>query len=325
MSRTLTLAILSDIHYASEAEQLRGEDYEVRGIKNAALRLFLRTYRHFVWLRHPFQQGHLLEEFLERAEAADYVIANGDYSCDTGFVGVSDDAACQSARECLDKLRCRFDGRFYATFGDHEFGKLSLCGGQGGMRWASYLRARHELGLVPFWRVDLGRYVLLGLASSLVALPCFEPDTLLEERSDWLGLRNEHLAEIRAAFTSLQPDRRVLLFCHDPTALPFLWREETVRSRLPQIEQTVIGHLHSNLIHWKSHRLAGMPIIRFMGNSVRRLTLALNEARYWKPFRVRLCPSLAGIELLKDGGYYTAQVDPDAERPMAFQFHRLVR
>ena len=57
----------------------------------------------------------------------------------------------------------------------------------------------------------------------------------------------------------------------------------------------------------------------------KRLTTALHESRYWKCFRVRLCPALAGIELLKDGGFYTAQLDPDAGRPVQFTFHRLPR
>ncbi len=130
---------------------------------------------------------------------------------------------------------------------------------------------------------------------------------------------------LRAAFAALEPRQRVLLFCHDPTALPFLWRDELVRSELPQIEQTIIGHLHSNLIFWKSKLLAGMPVIRFMGHGVRRMSGALNEARHWKPFHVRLCPSLAGIELLKDGGYLTAKLDPDARQPALFQFHPLPR
>jgi hypothetical protein len=116
-----------------------------------------------------------------------------------------------------------------------------------------------------------------------------------------------------------------LLFCHDPTALPFLWREEAVRRRLPQIEQTIVGHLHSNLILWKARLLAGMPSIRFLGHSVKRMSMALREARYWKPFRVRLCPALAGIELLKDGGFLTAELDADAHCPARFQFHRLGR
>jgi hypothetical protein len=40
---------------------------------------------------------------------------------------------------------------------------------------------------------------------------------------------------------------------------------------------------------------------------------------------VRLCPSLAGIELLKDGGYYTVELDEAAQRPAQFEFHRLKR
>src|SRR5439155_16539093 len=109
-------------------------------------------------------------------------------------------------------------------------------------------------------------------------------------------------------FTELQPNQRVMLFCHDPTALPFLWREDAVRSKLPQIEQTVIGHLHSGLILWKSRVLAGIPRIGFLGHTAKRLSAALSEARSWQPFHGRLCPALAGIELLKDGGYLTAEL-----------------
>ena len=52
---------------------------------------------------------------------------------------------------------------------------------------------------------------------------------------------------------------------------------------------------------------------------------ALNEARKWKEFRVRLCPSLAGIVLLKDGGFLTVQLDAEARSPAKFQFHALPR
>src|SRR6185295_17216875 len=148
-----------------------------------------------------------------------------------------------------------------------------------------------------------------------VALPVFGADMLAEERSAWEKLREQHLTEIRDAFTALTPDRRVLLFCHDPTALPFLWREDAVRAKLSQIEQTVIGHLHSNLYLWKSKLLAGMPVIKFLGHTAQRMSGALNEARRWRPFNVRLCPSLAGIELLKDGGYFTVELDGEAQRP----------
>lgn len=325
MSRTFALAILSDVHYAAAREQERGSDYEFQSIPNPMLRVLLKSYRHLIWLRDPLAHNHLLDEFLECVGEVDYVIANGDFSCNSGFVGMSDDAAFESASECLKKLRGRFGDRLRTTFGDHELGKLSFVGGSGGMPLASFYRAQQELGLKPFWQLELGRYVLIGLVSSLVALPVFEPDTTPEERPEWMRLREQHLTEIGAAFSALKPDQRVLLFCHDPTALPFLWREEAVRNKIPQIEQTIIGHLHSNLVFRASRVLAGIPPVSFLGQSLRRMSTALCEAKYWKPFRVRLCPSLAGIELLKDGGYFTAEVDSEAGRPVFFCFHRLPR
>jgi hypothetical protein len=325
MSEAIALTILSDIHYAAAGEQARGNDYEIRGIANPVLRGLVRFHRHFLWLREPLKQNFLLDRFLAQAAGSDYVIANGDYSCNSAFIGVSDDAACESVRECLGKLRGKFGARLRAIYGDHELGKISFFGGYGGMRLASWERARQELGLEPFWQLSLGKYVLLGVVSSLIGLPVFEGDTLPQERPQWERLRAGHLAEISRAFAALKPEQRVLLFCHDPTALPFLWREEAVRTKVPQIEQTIIGHLHSNLILWKSRRLAGMPKISFLGHTARRLSAALREARHWRPFKVRLCPALAGIELLKDGGYLTAELDSEAQQPVRFQLHRLHR
>ncbi len=325
MAQTQRLAILSDIHYAGATEQARGNDYELAPIANPALRGAVRAYRHFIWLRDPLHQNHLLDAFLERANCWDYVIANGDYSCNTASVGVSDEAACASVRECLGKLRAAFGERLRLTYGDHELGKTSFFGGRGGMRLASWRRARQDLGLEPFWQLKLGKYVLMGIVSSLVALPIFEADTLAEERSEWERLRAGHLQEIRRAFAGLAEAERVLLFCHDPTALPFLWREPAVQSRVKQIEQTIIGHLHSRLVLWKSGWLAGMPRIGFLGHTANRLSAALREARDWRQFNVRLCPSLAGIELLKDGGYLTADLDLGAGRPARFEFHPLER
>jgi hypothetical protein len=324
MSDLLTVAVLSDIHYACAAEQARGDDYELKAVSRPVLRLLLRIYRQYFWLRYPLRQNHLLDQFLERVGAVDCVVANGDFSCDSGFVGLSDDAAAGSARECLTKLRTRFDGAFHATFGDHELGKFSFVGACGGMRLASFHRAI-ELGLKPFWRVELGRYVLIGVASSLIALPALKSEILPEEKAEWENLRAEHLQQVRGAFSELKPAQRVLLFCHDPTALPFLWREEMVRGKLAQVEQTIIGHLHSNLIFWESRILAGMPAISFLGNSCKKMSTALREARCWKSFRVRLCPSLAGIELLKDGGFLTLELDSDARQPMKIARHRIHR
>ena len=325
MSGQITLGILSDIHYAAAAEQARGPDFELREIGNPFARTVARFYRHHIWLREPLRKNHLLDQFLERAADFDYVIANGDYTCDSAFLGVSDDAACQSVVECLGKLRRQFGVKFRGIHGDHELGKVSMFGRNGGMRLASWRRARDQAGLEPFWRLEIGRYVLMGFVSTLVALPIFKPDTLPAERPEWERLRAEHLSDLCRAFDALQPEQRVLLFCHDPTALPLLWREESIRARLPQVEQTTIGHLHSNLILWKSRLLAGMPPIRFLGRTAERLSTALSEARYWRPFHVRLCPALAGIELLKDGGYCTLELDPEARVPSRFRFHPIHR
>jgi hypothetical protein len=325
MASSFTLAVVSDIHYASDAEKARGQDFELRGLTNPFARIFVKTLRHFIWLSGPLNQNHLLDRFAERTGAVDAVIANGDYSCDSAFIGVSDDAACQSVRECLGELRRKFAGKLRATIGDHEVGKVSLIGTRGGMRLASYQRAQSELGLESFWQFEAGRYVLMGVASPLAAFPVYEPDALPDERPEWKRLHADHLARVNAAFAALRPNQRVLLFCHDPTALPFLGRQESVRARLPQIEQTVIGHLHSNLVLRKGRLLAGMPTIRFLGNTVRRLSTSLGQARHWKPFNVRLCPALAGIELLKDGGFLKVELDPDANQPAKFQLLRLPR
>jgi hypothetical protein len=323
--RSVTVAVLSDIHYASAAEQAHGSDFEFKSIASPFLRRVAEMYRRWIWLRDPLGQNGLLDRFLAGARGADFVVANGDYSCDTAFVGVSHDAAFQSAKECLGILRATFGDKLRATLGDHELGKLSLFAAWGGMRLDSWRRATQELGLQPFWQVAFGNQVLMGVASSLVALPVFVPDTLSAELCGWERLRDQHLAEIRTAFAALRPEQRVLLFCHDPTALPFLWREEAVRDKLPQIEHAIIGHLHTRLIFWKSKLLAGMPVVRFLGPSAQRMSAALNEARRWRPFHVRLCPALAGIELLNDGGYLTIELDPDARQPARFRFHPLRR
>jgi len=317
-----TIGIVSDIHYAGAAERERGNDYEYRGVRNAALRHFLKLHRHYIWMREPLQKNHLLDSFLQRGNDFDYAIANGDYTCNTAFLGLSDDAARDSVAECLGKLRATFGDRFFATFGDHEFGKVSLVGDRGGMRLESWRRAL-EIGLNPFWRFEIGKYVILGITSSLVAYPIMEPDTLPAERPEWERLRREHLDLIRGAFAGLRSDQRVILFNHDPSSLPFLWREELVRARLHQIERTVIGHLHSPLVLRISRLLSGIPRVNMLGHTVARWTMALREARHWRDFKIQLCPALAGIQLLKDGGYLVAQVDPEARAAAAFKVQRV--
>jgi hypothetical protein len=324
MRSRVTLAILSDIHYSGPLERQR-PNFLNEGIDSPALALLIRLYRRHIWLRDPFAHNHLLDRFVEKARGSDLAVANGDYSCDSAFIGVTDNAACASAAECLAKLRQQFGANFRAVYGDHEIGKQMMGGKHGGLRVASYKRAESELGIEPAWSMEVGRYVLIGVVSSLLALPVYERETLENERPEWWALREEHLQKIRSLFDQIKPASRILLFCHDPTALPFLGAEPSVRRKFRQLERTIIGHLHSPLVLFKSRLLAGMPSIAFMGHTPRRLSLALRSARAWKPFNVLLCPSLAGIELLKDGGFYTAELDPDAAAPAKFQLHRFGR
>ncbi|HNQ91159.1 MAG TPA: metallophosphoesterase [Verrucomicrobiota bacterium] len=303
------IAVVSDIHYASPGETARA-GFEQRVITSPLLRWLARQYRHHLWMRDPLVHNHLIDQFLAHAADADAVVANGDYSCDSAFVGVSDPAACESARICLERLRTAFPDRTRSVLGDHELGKMSLFGGQGGPRLASWRVAVDTLRLEPFWRWEWDRFVLFGVTSTLLALPVFEPEILPEERAEWRALREQHLDDIRANLRALATDQRIVLFCHDPTALPFLWREGVVRACIDRIALTIIGHLHTPLVFRLSRILAGMPRVRFLGNTARRLSEALHQARLWRPFRVRLCPSLAGCELLKDGGFGWLELDP---------------
>jgi hypothetical protein len=309
MPKPLRIAILSDVHYAGPAEIERGIT-ELSVISNPLLRHAVKLYRRFIWRRHPFKQNHFLDHFMEEARQADYVIANGDYSCDTAFIGLSDPCSRQSAEQCLAKLRQMAGERFVASIGDHELGKMSLFGGAGGLRIESWHVCQEIPGLKPLWRFDLGNFVLLGVTSSLIALPVYLPETLPEERQAWQKLRSGHLNHIQRHLDSLTPDQHLILFCHDPTALPFLWNETTLPLHADQIDRTIIGHLHSEFFLSNSHRLSGLPVIRFLGTSIQRMSAALREARCWKSFKVALCPALAGIELLKDGGYCWLELDP---------------
>ena len=318
-----TILVVSDIHYAGPSEQAR-PDYELRRIQNPLGRFALRNYRRHIWLRDPLQKNYLLDKFLAQSPPTDLVVANGDYTVDTGFVGVSDEAAFESVEICLAKLRDKFGNKLHAIFGDHELGKFSMVGQHGGLRVASFHRAKNQLGLKPFWKIELENFSLVGVTSSLIALPVYEPETLPDERPAWRELRDAHLAEIRDAFHHIPPQQRIILFCHDPTALPFLAEEKAVVEKLGQMDHTVIGHLHSPALLWKSKLLAGMPVINFCGGTVRRLSRALRAARSWKQFLPKLCPSLAGIELFKDGGFLLIHLS-DNGQPSSIELKKLPR
>ena len=324
MDEGVSVLICSDIHYASDAEKRRIH-YETRAIENPLSRLLVRFYRHFIWLRDPFAHNHLLKYVLDPATEPGLVVANGDFSCDSAFIGVADPAACESAGICLSQFRQRYGQKFRPVFGDHELGKITLCGGKGGLSLASWDVSRKKLGLEPIWTQRIGKYVLLGITSSLAAMQVYQHEALPEERSEWLEIAKEHLQKIAHEFNQLKSEDKVLLFCHDPTALPYLLEIEAVRSRLPQIEKTIIGHLHSNLIVWQSRVLSGIPHITSCGAAARRITAALSKGKTWRHFNLLLCPALAGIELFRRGGYYTVQIDPSANQPAMFTLHEIGR
>jgi hypothetical protein len=200
---------------------------------------------------------------------------------------------------------------------------MSLFGGVGGMRLASWHDSINKLGMKPFWEIGIGKIRLVGVVSSVIALPIYISETCPGERKEWEQLRRDHLEQINLFFNSLKPNEKIILFCHDPTALPFLLEQPAIQTKISQIEQTFIGHLHSELFLWKSRLLAGMPEIRFLGNGIRRMSAALRQAQCWSQFKVRLCPSLAGIQLLKDGGYYRLHIDPEGQSPIRYERFRL--
>lgn len=319
---SLQLAIVSDVHYASPQEVARRPNV-FDPIRNPLRRLLIRQYRRWFWLHDPFSHNHLFDRFLDGVDGADFAVANGDYSCDSAYIGVADDCAFASARMCLDRFLGRFGPNCQATIGDHEIGKKMLGAEEGGLRLASFRRAELELQLQPVWTTRLGRYVLIGITSTLAALPVYESEALAEEISEWRELRTAHLESVASCFDMVQPGERILLFCHDPTALPYLGELAAVHRKFPQIERTIIGHLHSNLFVRLGRFMAGMPEIRFLGHTPRRMSAALRQARSWAPFRILLCPSLTGLQLLKDGGYFTVKLDPDARIPPQYDLHRL--
>lgn len=317
-----TLVVVSDIHYAGPTEQTR-RGFEWRSIPNPIHRVIAQTYRSLIWLRDPMAHNGQLDKFLAVAGEPDLVVCNGDYSVDTAFVGLADDGVRETVSHCLNVLRSRFGDRFHSTLGDHELGKKNLFGEVGGLRIESYRRAVEELDMKPFWKVEVGNYVLIGIASTIAALSVYHAEIEEEERARWEQIRKCHLADIRESFARLTSGQRVILFTHDPTSLPFIAQEEEVRARLGQVEQTIIGHLHSEPFLKTGRMLAGIPTIRFLGNTIRRYTTALQSARQWEPFKLLLCPSLTGIQIKKDGGFLTLELDEEARHPLRITRHRL--
>lgn len=298
------------MHYASAAEKAEGEN-ELTLIHNPFLKLLAGSFRHWFWMRNPHAHNDKLLRFLGKAPEPDLFVACGDYSCGAGNVGVSYPAARQSVAQCLGLMRERFGYKLLPLCGDHEIGKMSLFGGKGGLRLESWRICQEELGIRRFWHRQVGPWRLMGLSSPPLVLPNVLKEILPEERETWENLRKDVLREIESHLSLVTPDEKVILFCHDPTALPYLAELPIVQHLLgrKRITLTVVGHLHTELILKASRLLSGMPHLTCLGNSFSRMSSALKRAKIWKDFNMTLCPSLAGCQWAKDGGWLELELN----------------
>ena len=319
MSRLL---IVSDLHFASAGEKIR-QHSDQAAASNLVQKLITRIWGHYFWLRSPCDHNHRLAEILKLEPERDWLIANGDYTVDNAFVGVSDNASHESAAECISQIRAAAPGRTLLNIGDHDLGKKSLFGGEGGLRIKSLERMTQSLGVPLVWNREIGPRVMIGIASSVAALPVFEEEILPEEKASWNEVRHDLLSQVRRIFEQLSPLQRIILFVHDPTALPALFQEPSVRARLSHIEATVIGHLHSPRVLMTANLLHGVPAISWLGLTTRRYTRALNQGRCWRDFKVVLCPSPTGMQIFKDGGYLTLNLTDDTSVRPVFERKRL--
>ena len=290
----MRILIVSDIHYACDREKAR-VDFRTAGISNPLTRFLVGTWSDWLWEGDPFARNDAFERFLARDFYADLVVANGDYTADTAFIGIADSAAHESALHVMTQLEQRFGKQLKGIIGDHELGKISPDGGRGGMRLDA-LHASHNLPAVSSqWSQHTERLSLIGVNSTLIALPVLERDMLPSEKQDWLRHSAEHIDWIRSTFENLPSEQRIVLFCHDPTALPYLHRIPEIRKRLHQIQHTVIGHLHSDWILNTANQLTWFPRIHQLGAGVQRVSQGLNESRCWRDFNLLFCPALDGI------------------------------
>lgn len=313
----MRLAVLSDIHLVGPAElALANEGYgKIREHPDPLARLWRKgLYR----VRRRFWNGHLrwrhtaFMNALQEVAALnpDWVIANGDYGGDLGGLGLSHRATLDSARLVVERIRLLFPGRSRFVFGDHDIGKYSTTLRQGGIRLASLDAGERDLRIPSFWHDSEENVHLIGVNSSLVTLDLFLPEALAEEVPEWKRRREEHLRRVEEAFDSLPATARVLLFCHDPSALSVLASLPPIQRRIPQIELTVIGHLHSpTLLRLARYaeRLSGLkpryPVARIVAKG-------LEGARHWRHFHPVVCPSTFGTGHHVAGGLLVIDVEP---------------
>ena len=314
----MRLAVLSDFHVLGPGELLQSEDaYRQLGeglnpIRRTWRRGLYRVRRR-LWNTHPELRQTAFQKAIDEIDEynPEWIIANGDYGGDTGGIGLSDKQTFESVAGAVDMLRQRFAGRIRFIFGDHDLGKYSTVLREGGIRLQSLELGEKMLGIPSFWHEIDDEVHLIGINSSLFTLDLFLPEALTDEIPEWRRLREEHIAKVSHAFDGLPREARVVLFCHDPSALAALGKVPVVLDRLSHIEMTVIGHLHapsllklaklvpsSRAKKWRPK----YPVARILAHS-------LEGVRSWKLFKPVACPSTFGAGHHMHGGVLFIEKD----------------
>jgi hypothetical protein len=306
----MRLAVMSDLHVMgpgeaasslASAQALGSDDHPMR----RRFRRGLNRIRDRFWHWDPHSREACFHHALEVVADyhPDFLVLNGDYGGDHEGVGLSDDHTFASAAMVIAIIRETFADRARFVFGDHDIGKYNTIRGRGGIRLHSLRRGEENLGIQSFWHVEHEAHHLIGVNSSLLSLGLFLPEALGEEVDDWRRLREEHLARVIEVFEGMPSHARIILFCHDPSALAVLGALPEVRRRQSQILRTVVGHLHTPGL-LALNRLVGRlpappsnayPIARIVSEGAR-------GARAWKAFHPVVCPSTFGVGNHIDGG-----------------------
>lgn len=297
--------IFSDVHYAGPAETRRGlsEDKIKAPLYQKA---FVSLYRNFLWLADPVFHAKRIHPLITRINklSPDEIIYLGDLSMDTGFVGISDHASFESAEEFINLCHSELSSPIRWVMGDHELGKTSIIGKIGGPRFESMSKWTDALNMPIHWSSKWNHWKLICLCSTLAAYPVYSPEFLPSELKAWEAARQNHLSWIKDTFGNISKEERVIIFCHDPSALGYVSEIKEVREKMSQIAVTWVGHMHTSAVAQAAQILSGVPEVCSFGHSIRRFTVALNRAKIWRDFNMKLCPSPSGSELFRDGGFY---------------------
>ncbi len=312
----MRLSVISDIHVLGPGEHEFDRDLFVelgaqRHWVNATWRRILHRIRRRFWNWHPEFRRACFLRALEEIEAyhPDWVVANGDYGGDTHGVGLSDEATYESAAGVITLIREIFPDRCHFIFGDHDIGKYSTGKRQGGIRLASLDLGEQRLGIRSFWHEQIDDFDLIGINSSLITLDYFLPEALTEEIPEWQRRRQQHEEQLIETFEQLPDSARVILFCHDPSALGLLIHNPAVKARLEQIELTILGHLHEPRLLTLMQRLPQLPSWRPRYPVARIITEGIRSARTWTAFKPIVCPSPFGAGHHISGGVLFIEKD----------------